>query len=159
MKQIFSCSCSAEHYSADACVIWCFDDRFSNTLTRYSAHQGWHNFDLVKVAGGAKDLASPDSESSREFLLDQIDKSIKLHHPKKIVLMMHKDCGACNGRTESSYYEEQLNLARLSLMSHLADDHAEIEIESVYVDFDGVSVLGNNQRRDSASSVTSAVGA
>lgn len=154
MKQVFKCSCSADHYAADACVIWCFDDRFSSTLDRYASHQGWQNYDLIKVAGGAKDLATPDNESSREFLFDQIDKSIKLHHPAKIVLMMHKDCGACGGITKASYYEEQLNHARHSLLQYLADDHTDIEVEMLYVDFEGVNVLGQAQRRKGADTVT-----
>lgn len=35
--------------------------------------------DPVRIAGGAKCLASPDNEAERAFVLEQIHKSIRLH--------------------------------------------------------------------------------
>jgi hypothetical protein len=50
--------------------------------------------DPIKIAGGAKSLASPEQESDREFILDQIRKSMQLHGTTRAILMAHSDCGA-----------------------------------------------------------------
>jgi hypothetical protein len=47
--------------------------------------------DPIKIAGGAKCLASPEPESDREFVLDQIRKSMRLHETKRVILMVHSD--------------------------------------------------------------------
>lgn len=51
----------------------------------------------IRVAGGAKCLATPDPESERDFVLEQIPKSIRLHGTDRVVLMVHSDCGAYGG--------------------------------------------------------------
>ena len=35
--------------------------------------------DAIQLAGGAKCLATPEQESEREFVLEQIRKSVRLH--------------------------------------------------------------------------------
>ncbi|HVO28724.1 MAG TPA: carbonic anhydrase [Candidatus Paceibacterota bacterium] len=81
------------HYDADACIVWCFDDRFYKLLKAFGKRQGWAHIDLVKVAGGARALAGGPSPD-RDFILGEIKKSIRLHHPGKVVLMLHQNCGA-----------------------------------------------------------------
>ncbi len=108
MNTILSFQSDKTHYTADACIVWCFDDRFSKLLDEYIKQQNFAHVDLVKVAGGAKDLASPDGEHARAYLLDQIAKSIKLHHTKEIILMMQSDCGAYGGNTASGNYSHEI---------------------------------------------------
>ena len=55
------------------------------------------NSDPIKIAGGAKVLASPEREADREFVLDQIRKSMRLHGTRRVILMVHSDCGAYGG--------------------------------------------------------------
>src|SRR5208282_4717604 len=55
------------------------------------------NSDPIKIAGGAKCLASPEHETDREFVLDQIRKSTRLHGTNRVILMVHSDCGAYGG--------------------------------------------------------------
>ena len=59
MKNILPFRSPKEHYVADACVVWCFDNRFSVLLQAFT--KGVKNIDLVKVAGGAKALAGDPS--------------------------------------------------------------------------------------------------
>ena len=47
--------------------------------------------------GGAKCLATPEQESEREFVVEQIRKSMRLHGTDRVVLMVHSDCGAYGG--------------------------------------------------------------
>ena len=94
MEKIVPYNSQREHYTADACVVWCFDHRFSDLLGKFS--KKFKNFDLVKIAGGAKALAG-DASPDRDFVLNQIKTSIRLHGVKRVVLMLHRDCGAYGG--------------------------------------------------------------
>jgi|SRR3989338_8038204 len=134
MQKIFSYESSKDHYIADACIVWCFDDRFSKLLDEYIKQQKFAHVDLVKVAGGAKDLASPESDSAGAYLLDQIAKSIKLHHTKEIILTMHSECGAYGGNTDSGYYSSELEKAKSVVQKHFSD----IAVKCVFADFGGV---------------------
>ena len=87
-----------EHYTADACVVWCFDDRFYKLLKAFGKQEGFAHIDLVKIAGGAKALASVESASpDHDFVLNQIKTSARLHGTKRVILMLHRDCGAYGG--------------------------------------------------------------
>ena len=134
MQKIFSYESSKNHYTADACIVWCFDDRFSKLFDEYIKQQNFAHVDLVKVAGGAKDLASPESEPARVYLLDQIAKSITLHHTKEIILMAHSECGAYGGNTDSGYYSRELEKAKSVVQKHFPD----IAVRCVFADFGGV---------------------
>ena len=112
MEKVFHFEASREQYHCDAAIVWCFDNRFE------LGFRGSFSPDLacgpdpdpIKIAGGAQSLASPRIESDREFVLDQIRASITLHGTKRVIMMLHSDCGAYGG------------LANFS-----GDTHAEIE--------------------------------
>ena len=59
MKKIFHFDAPREKYQCDAAVIWCFDNRFHLGLAKYLKRLGVLNSDPIKIAGGAKSLASP----------------------------------------------------------------------------------------------------
>lgn len=146
MKKLCSCDCSENHYNSQACVIWCFDDRFSKALATYTSECKIGDYDLVKIAGGAKSLASPENSNERDFVLKQIKISIKLHNTKKVILMNHADCGAYGGSKsfgnddmcEKLAHSEELQKAELFLKNNLPND---IEIEKVFVTFGEVFVV------------------
>ena len=137
MKKIISHDTPKEHYGADACVVWCFDDRFSGLLDVFA--EDLDNFDLVKVAGGAKALAGGPS-SDRDFVLGQIRASVRLYGTKKIVLMFHRDCGAYGGSkqftdpsAELTFFADQLTAAK----DFLKEEVRDVPIETYFADFDG----------------------
>jgi carbonic anhydrase len=142
MKKTISFQSPAEHYTATSCIVWCFDDRFTGLLEAFS--RGLKNFDLVKVAGGAKVLAG-DPSSDRDFVLSQIKTSIRLHGTKRVVLMLHRDCGAYGGsksfvdaEAEKNYYVAQLAAAKQFVASEIPD----IQVEICFADFDGLYTIG-----------------
>jgi carbonic anhydrase len=133
-----------EHYIADACIVWCYDARVASLLDVYEQSRGFHEgkVDEVKCAGGAKGLveAGPD----RDYLRDQIAKSIALHGTKLIVLMLHVGCGAYGGSksfadrdAEWAHHEEAVNQAAEFMRGEFPDATVEICI----VDFDGLYQL------------------
>jgi len=94
---IFSHPTSLDHYTADAFVVWCFDNRFWDVFHTFIKARNLKHIDLESVAGGAKIFSSPEQEGDRDFMLRELEKSIKLHHTKKVMLFTHHDCGAYGG--------------------------------------------------------------
>ena len=101
------------------------------------------NSDPIKIAGGAKSLASPEGEADREFVIGQIRKSIYLHGTRRVILMLHSDCGAYGGlaggfggdaRAEALHHEQELWRAARFLREAIPG----LEIQGYFVDFDGV---------------------
>ena len=127
-----------EHYVADACVVWCFDDRFSGLLGKLA--KGFKNFDLVKIAGGAKALAG-DASPERDFVLSQIKTSVRLHGTKRIVLMLHRDCGAYGGSKsfENADGEVTSHAERLvAAKKFLNNEVPGVPVDIYFADFDGL---------------------
>ena len=138
---IFKFQSSKEHYTADACVVWCFDDRFYKLLKAFGKEEGWGNIDLVKLAGGAKALAAGPSPE-RDVVLGQIKASIRLHNTNKVILMNHCDCGAYGGskhfagrEAEHEYQNDQLMTAKHFLEQELPQGFT---ILCYLADFDGL---------------------
>ncbi|HUC01611.1 MAG TPA: carbonic anhydrase [Candidatus Paceibacterota bacterium] len=129
------------HYTADACVVWCFDDRFYKLLKAFGKQEGFGHIDLVKVAGGAKALASEEAASpERDFLLAQIKTSARLHGTKRVVLMLHRDCGGYGG--SKSFESADAEREELMKQLHQAQDFVKKETgltaDACFADFDGL---------------------
>ncbi len=140
MEQVVSSRSPDGHYAADACVVWCFDDRFYKLLKAFGKKEGWKNIDLVKVAGGAKALAG-DASPDRDFVLGQIQTSVRLHGTKRTILMLHRDCGACGGSksfanadAEKEHHVSQLKTAK----DFVAKEIPGIAADAYFADFDGL---------------------
>jgi len=124
---------SKEHYTADACVVWCFDDRFYKLLKAFGKQEGFGHIDLVKIAGGAKALAG-DASPDRDFVLNQIKTSVRLHGTKRVILMLHRDCGAYGG--SKSFADADVEKEELMAQLHRAQDFVKKELNDV----DGLAV-------------------
>lgn len=143
MKKILHCKVSRHHYKADACVIWCFDDRFSGLLEKFKKGMRFKKIDLLKIAGGAKIFATPEVEWEEKYLLDQINKSIKLHNARKVVLMAHSECGAYGGHfkndaAEKKFYSAELRKAKRTVDAFFKRQNIKRPIETYYADFSGL---------------------
>lgn len=146
MKQVIKFQSSKEHYDANACVVWCFDDRFTGLLGELNKF-GYKNIDLIKVAGGALNLTDRVSNQAFDFVADQIEKSIKLHSTPLVILMVHQDCGAykalgalpSNEHRQTELLSEDLRDARQSLLGYLAEKDLQEPTVKIYIaDFDGL---------------------
>ena len=142
MTKVFHFDAPREKYQCDAAILWCFDNRFELGFRKFLKRLGVINIDPIKVAGGAKCLASPEQESERQFVLDQIRKSIRLHGTRRVILMVHSDCGAYGGlegfggdaRREAEHHCADLHLAAANLRAAIPN----LEILGYFVDFEGV---------------------
>ena len=143
MKKVFHFDAPREKYHCDAAILWCFDNRFELGFRKFLKRIGVVNSDPIKIAGGAKCMASPDHESDREFVLDQIRKSIRLHGTRRVLLMLHSDCGAYSGlaggfkgdaTAEAAHHERELQHAAENLKAVIPS----IEVQGYFVDFEGI---------------------
>jgi carbonic anhydrase len=143
MKKVFHFDSPREKYQCDAAILWCFDNRFDLGFRKFLKRIGVVNSDPIKVAGGAKSLATPEQEADREFVLEQIRKSIRLHETKRVILMVHSDCGAYGGlagafrgdaRAEAAHHQRELALAASNLLEAIPG----IEVQAYFVDFEGI---------------------
>jgi carbonic anhydrase len=142
MRKIFHFQSSREHYKADAAVVWCFDHRFDLVRQKLLKKIGVDRFDLIVVAGGAKNLSSPGSENDRQFVLGQIKSSIRLHGTKNVILMVHSDCGAYGGlaafkndaAVEAEHHRQEMHKA----VAYLKTEIPDVAVQGVSVDFEGV---------------------
>jgi len=146
MDKVFHFDSAPEPYVADAAVLTCFDQRIRQTVNKFLQRRGILRPDMIVVAGGAKTLASPRSDSERDFILDQIRMSILLHGTKRAFLVCHSDCGAYGGLAaynsdagaEAKHHFEELERAADLLKTRFP----ELDIACVLVNFEGVFVNG-----------------
>jgi hypothetical protein len=142
MRKLFHFDSPREQYQCDAAIVWCFDNRFDLGFRKFLKRIGVCYSDPIKVAGGAKCLASPSQESDREFVLDQIRTSIRLHETKRVILMLHSDCGAYGGleafngdeQAEADHHRDELKRAKASLAAAIPD----LRVDAYFVNFEGV---------------------
>jgi carbonic anhydrase len=142
MRKIFHFSSPKERYKSDAAVVWCYDHRFNLVFTKLLKRLGIRNADPIRVAGGAKVLASPDNLQDRQFVLEQIRTSIRLHETDTVILMVHSDCGAYGGlaafdhdaEREARNHRQEMHKAFDAVKAELPD----IKVRAFFVDFEGV---------------------
>ena len=143
MKKVFHFDAPREKYHCDAAILWCFDNRFELGFRKFLKRIGVVNSDPIKIAGGAKVMASPERETDREFVLDQIRKSMRLHGTRRVILMVHSDCGAYGGlaggfggdaSAEAAHHERELHRAATSLRGAISG----LEVQGYFVDFQGI---------------------
>ena len=144
MQKVFHFDSPRDKYHCDAAIVWCFDNRFNLGFTKFLKRIGVANADPIKVAGGAKvsGVAGVGTGIAR-FVLDQIRKSMRLHGTRRVILMLHSDCGAYGGlaggfggdaRLEAERQEKELRLAA----ENLRQAFPGIGVQAYFVDFEGV---------------------
>jgi hypothetical protein len=141
VKKIFHFNAPRERYVCDAAVVWCFDNRFELSFRKFLTRLGVVYWDAIKIAGGTKCLASPDRESDRDFVLNQIRISMRLHQTKRVILMLHSDCGAYGGLDAFDNADAERANHRQELRKAATVIHGVIPgltVDGYFVDFEGV---------------------
>ena len=142
MKKLFHFDAPRERYVCDAAIIWCFDNRFELGFRKFLQRLGVIYWDAIKIAGGTKCLASPDRDSDRDFVLDQIRISMRLHQTRRVILMQHSDCGAYGGLDafgNDRAAERQNHVAELRKAAKVITDAIPgLTVDCYFVDFEGV---------------------
>lgn len=142
MKKVFHFDSASDAYSADAVVLSCFDERIRQVTRKFLQRQGILRPDMVVVAGGAKTLASPRNDFERDFILEQIRMSVRLHQTARVLLMSHSDCATYGGlkayegdrQREKQHHRQELEHAA----ELVRENFPQLEVQCFFVDFEGV---------------------
>lgn len=132
-----------DRHEAAAVVHGCMDFRFmSGILDAIFETFGlrWGDYDPVLLAGGAKNISSPDEEGEQKVVLKSIRIAVEKHYAGRIVLLTHQNCGAyelaghtfTNPDEERAFHEKELRLAGDIMFRHFPQ--AQIQLGYVYVD-------------------------
>jgi len=127
MKKIFHFDAPRDEYRCDAAVRWCFDHRFELGFRKFLKCMGVKTPDPIKISGGAK----------------QIRKSSGLHGTRRVILMVHSDCGAYGGlmgrfggdtAAEAAHHQRELHRAAAYLKTEIPG----LEVQGYFVDFEEI---------------------
>ena len=142
MENVFPFDSPSEPYMADAAVLCCFDQRIRLAIHKFLQRRAILRPDMIVVAGGAKTLASPRNDFERDFILEQVRMSIRLHQTKQVFLMSHSDCATYGGlaafygdRGREAIHHEQVLERAAGLVKA---SFPELEVKCFFVAFDGV---------------------
>lgn len=142
MRKVFHFDSSPDAYVADAAVLCCFDHRISTAVRKFLKKRAIEHPDMIIVAGGAKTLASPRNDFERDFILEQVRMSIRLHQTKRVLVMSHSDCATYGGlahfkgdhAAEATHQRSEL----LRAAELLTTNFPSVAVEPYFVKFDGV---------------------
>lgn len=133
MEKVLHFDCPREVYTADACVISCFDARFDLAIRKFLKRSGIVTYDHVKIPGSVKALADPECEGDRDFVLRMIGTSIRLHRPARALMLAHTECGAYPGVPLEKVMADVVQAAEI-----LRTEEPLLAVECYFTDFDGV---------------------
>lgn len=123
----------APTHTCKALVLHCIDFRFRKKLIEFLNSKFGDSYDLVSVAGGVKRLIS--DPRGKNFVLEQLEISNKLHQPKLIVLIQHEDCGAYGGSKtfENSAKEQEFQNTELEKAEALLKQQFSQPVEKYFI--------------------------
>ncbi len=139
---VFLFQSKLDHYVSDAFVVRCLDNRFWKVMKRYIKELRFVHIDIESFAGAAKVFASPEKEEDKDFALREIEKSIRLHETKKVMLFSHHDCGAYGGvakfggdkEKEFDFHAAELQKARQVIKNRFSG----LGVELYFIDEKGI---------------------
>jgi hypothetical protein len=142
MQKIFHFDSPPQSYVADAAVLCCFDQRIRQATYEFLESQNILRPDMIVVAGGARTLASPRNDFERDFILEQVRMSIRLHQTKRMFLMSHSDCATYGGlaafdgdqEREVQHHHHELQRAAELVKANFP----ELTVTCFFVNFEGV---------------------
>ncbi|MFH0853123.1 MAG: carbonic anhydrase [bacterium] len=135
-----------------ATIITCIDYRIQSRIREFSDNAaGKGRYDYITLVGGVR-LLVRGSKSDREFIIKEIEISVRLHGPRKIILVAHTDCGAYGGRSaftgqdaEFHTHRQDLQAAKQLLNKHFPKQNIELWIIK-YSDTDNPAQIENFSR-------------
>lgn len=123
------------HEFPEALVLTCIDFRFHNKLKEVLEKRKIKKYDLMALAGGAKNLGNPTKSQYQKTVLDNIGIAINLHKIKRVVLVNHIDCGAYGGskshknkKEETAFHKSELKKAEEEIKAAFPDLKVKTEL-------------------------------
>lgn len=86
---------AADDKSYEAILMKCIDPRFTTNTWAYMSTRGWqNNYSQFNIAGGPIAAVAPIFADWRKTWWDNFDISMKLHNVRRMIAIVHRDCGA-----------------------------------------------------------------
>ncbi len=130
-------------HNCNLLVVSCIDFRFQEHLRNFLEKDYKGNYDLVCLAGSAKNFIS-GGEADKETILKQVKISENLHHIKKVFLINHQNCGAYGSSIVSGSREEK-EIHRKDLISakeEIKKFFPDLEVLLYFIEFETEPITG-----------------
>lgn len=112
-------------HECDAVITRCIDFRFEKYIHEWTEKNlKDKKFDTIAWAGSTKNLA---------LVMEQIDISVRLHHPKQAILIHHEECGAYGAESTPERHAEDLNKAKDAILTK----YPSLQVDMYYLKLDG----------------------
>ena len=86
---------AADDAAYEAMLMKCIDPRFTTITWAYMASHGLqNNYSQFNIAGGPIAAVAPVFAEWRKAWWDNLDISVQLHSIKRVIGIVHRDCGA-----------------------------------------------------------------
>lgn len=141
-RRLLQVSCSMFHeksmkHECNNLILSCIDFRFHEAINNWVKETNLvGDYDLVSIAGAQKNVVNPET---KDFFMNQLAISVRLHKPKAVILLAHQDCGAYGGSKafanwaeEKAKYIEDLNSAEVAIKAA----YPEMYVAKLIVTFD-----------------------
>ncbi len=132
------------HTSLSNLVMHCGDGRLMRDIYKWLDGQGVvGQCDELSLAGGCKDLITPEYETDRDYLLRQIGKFRRLHGTQRVFLVNHMDCGGYGGKSafENEAQEMQKHAGDLHEAASLIQNKwPDMEVRKIVIIMEGDEV-------------------
>ncbi|MFQ6548481.1 carbonic anhydrase [Aestuariibius sp. 2305UL40-4] len=131
-------------HQAEALVLSCMDFRLIGAVADYMDTRGLAGrYDHIILAGGAMGVMAKDHPDWDRTFWQHLSLARKLHGIKRLILIDHRDCGACKmfvGPDCADDPDGEL-VTHMRVMEALADDvrtrEPGLEVELILMDLDG----------------------
>lgn len=127
-------------HTAKALVLRCMDYRFVTTLREHLVNLGLKDqYDLVCVAGAAKNMVDPYDPKDSEFVMRQIEVAKRLHSIEEVIIINHLDCGAygkvfATPEEERARHESDLTKAKAMIKVKFPDLSVRLVLAGIHPD-------------------------
>ena len=131
-------------HQAEALVLSCMDFRLIGAVGDYMASRGLSGrYDHIILAGGAMGVMAKDRPEWDRTFWEHLALARKLHGIKRLILIDHRDCGACKmfmGPDCADDPDGEL-ITHMRVMEALADEvrtrEPGLEVELLLMNLDG----------------------
>jgi hypothetical protein len=128
----------------EAMLMKCIDPRFTTYSWNYMTSRGWqNNYSEFAFAGGPIGVVAPAFAGWHQTFWENLAISVDLHWVKRLVGMVHRDCGAAAAaygdrvRTDRAYETEVLSAALREFRTQVQQREPELGVELGIMELDG----------------------
>lgn len=127
---------AADDAAYDAMLMKCIDPRFTTFTWSFMASQGLQNdYSQFNIAGGPIAAVAPVFADWRKAWWDNLDISFKLHSIKRVVGIVHRDCGAAavaygdRIKTDPAFETAKLSEALRAFRTEVRQRHPKLAVD------------------------------